>query len=148
VRPSTRYDRAMFKKILIPLDFTAENRAALDLAREMAERDDIEIRLLHVIKTIADVPFEEMRDFYERLERRARTQLEAAAAGFPNPEAVPQEVVYGRRAETIVSYAAQHGMDLILLSSHRVGPERPLAGIGTISHQVAVLAECPVLLVK
>src|SRR4051812_8643182 len=94
-----RYDRRMFHKILVPLDFTAENRAALELAREMTDRDDAEVRLLHVIETIADVPFEEMRDFYERLERRARTRLEEAAAGFSNPEAVPQDVVYGRRAE-------------------------------------------------
>ena len=138
----------MFHKILVPLDFTDENRAALDLAREMTDRYDAEIRLLHVIETIADVPFEEMRDFYERLERRARTRLEEAAANLANPEAVPQDVVYGRRAETIVSYAAENGMDLILLSSHRVGPERPLNAIGSISYKVAVLAECPVLLVK
>jgi nucleotide-binding universal stress UspA family protein len=138
----------MFKKILVPLDFTEENQSALALAREMAARDGALILLLHVIETIHDVPFEEMRSFYERLEKRARTKLEEAAAGFAGAGApVRQDVVYGRRAETIVSYAAEHGMDLILLSSHRASPERP-ASIGTISHKVAVLAHCPVLLVK
>jgi len=138
----------MFHKILVPLDFTEENRAALKLAREMAARDGASIVLLHVIETIQDVSFEEMRGFYERLERRAQTKLAEAIAGFADPAAVRQDVVYGRRAEAIVGYAAENGMDLILLSSHPIGPERPHAAIGSISHKVAVLAACPVLLVK
>jgi universal stress protein A len=138
----------MFHKILVPLDFTEENQAALKLAREMATRDGAQILLLHVIETLQDVSFEEMRDFYERLERRARTKLAQAAASFDDPAAIHQDVVYGRRPEAIVAHAAEHGTDLILLSSHRLGAERPLAAIGTISHKVAVLAECPVLLVK
>jgi len=48
----------MFHKILVPLDFTAENQAALRLAREMAVRDGAQILLLHVIETLQDVSFE------------------------------------------------------------------------------------------
>jgi hypothetical protein len=39
-------------------------------------------------------------------------------------------------------------VDLIVLTSHPLEPDRPGGGWGTISYQVAVFADCPVLLVK
>jgi hypothetical protein len=38
--------------------------------------------------------------------------------------------------------------DLILLRSHPVGTDAPNRGWATLSYRVAVLAPCPVLLVK
>lgn len=138
----------MFRKILVPLDFTPENEPALRLAAELAA-GGAEVVLLHVVETLQDVSFDEMKDFYERLEARARLKLGEAAAPLRAAGAqVREEVVYGRRAELIVAHAEAGGHDLILLSSHRVGPDRPPSGLGTISHRVAVLAGCPVLLVK
>jgi len=139
----------MFRKILVPLDFTEENEAALKAAGELAGREGTELTLLHVIETLRDVSFEEMRDFYERLEKRAARKLGEAAAGLAGAaaSAVRQDVVYGQRAEQIVAYAAERGMDLILLSSHKPGA-KPSSPLGAISHRVAVFASCPVLLVK
>jgi nucleotide-binding universal stress UspA family protein len=139
----------MFHKILIPLDFTEANEPAVRLALESAAGPGSEIVLLHVIETLYDVPFEEMRHFYDRLERRAKERLDAAAEPFRAAGlAVEQEVIFGRRVEQILGFARDKEVDLILLSSHRLGSGRPLASLGTISHQVAILATCPVLLVK
>jgi nucleotide-binding universal stress UspA family protein len=150
----------MFRKILVPLDFTEENEPAVALAVEMAERDGAEALLLHVVALIRGVPFEEMRDFYSKLERRAIEQLAEVSDRFrKRGVAVRQEVVFGHRAERILAHAREQGADLILLSSHRVSPgdvtgtgigagNGPLAALGSISHRIAVFAECPVLLVK
>jgi nucleotide-binding universal stress UspA family protein len=47
-----------------------------------------------------------------------------------------------------VRYAADAGSDLIVLATHRVGAQRPEGALGTLSHQVALLAGCSVLLVR
>ncbi len=138
----------MFHRILIPLAFVDENEAAVRVASEMATRDGSEVLLLHVVETIRGIPFEEMRGFYERLERRATTELAKAAARFRSLDVpVKSDVVFGARAEQIVTYAKEHGADLIVLSSHPASPDQP-ASLGTISHRVALFASCPVLLVK
>ena len=140
----------MFHKILIPLDFTEKNEAALRIALETAAPGaDTEVVLLHVIETIEHIEPEEMGGFYRSLEARAAAKMFALEerfkqAGIP----VRHEVLLGKRAETIVRYAEDHGTDLILLSSHKVDRQHPALGIGTLSYRVAIVANCPVLLVK
>lgn len=138
----------MFHRILIPLAFNDENEAAIKVGADLATRDGSEVLLLHVVETIRGIPFEEMRDFYQRLERRADTELAKLADRFRALE-VPakSDVVFGARAEQIVGYAKERGADLIVLSSHPASPDQP-ASLGTISHRVALFASCPVLLVK
>ncbi len=138
----------MFRRILLPVDLTDKNEAALSAAREMVA-DDGSILLLHVIETIADAPFEDMQDFYQRLEEKARTGMSAMAEALAERRvAVEQHLIYGRRTSEIVSFAAQNGADLILVSSRHLDPDHPAAAWASISHQVAVLARCPVLLLK
>ncbi len=138
----------MFHRILIPLAFNDENEAAVRVATDLATREGAEVLLLHVVETIRGIPFEEMRDFYERLERRAETELGKVAERFRALSVpVKSDVVFGSRAEQIVTYAKERGADLIVLSSHPASPDQP-ASLGTISHRVALFASCPVLLVK
>ncbi|MFL6195996.1 MAG: universal stress protein [Thermoanaerobaculia bacterium] len=141
----------MFRKILVPVDFTEKNQAALDSAVQVADREGEggEIMLLHVIETIEHIEFEEMSDFYRGLETRAIAKLFALqeklqAAGVR----VRHEVLFGKRTESIVRYAEEHGTDLVILSSHKVDRDHPALGLGTISYRIAIVARCPVLLVK
>ena len=60
----------------------------------------------------------------------------------------PEEVIFGDRAHEIVRYAMERGVDLIVLSSHRIDLGNPSAGWGTVSYKVGILSQCPVLLVK
>ena len=141
----------MFSDILVPVDLTEKNRAAVEVAADLARRaeGDARLTLLHVIETIDHVPFEDLEDFYSTLEEKAEAGLEALAGLLPagGPE-IRRRVVYGHRARAIVDYAVDEGCDLIVLSSHRVDPERRGEDWATISHKVAILAPCPVLLVK
>ena len=139
----------MFKNILIPVDLTDVHQPALDIAARLAKGNDGEVTLLHVIEVIAEMWAAEDRDFYTRLEQRARDYL-ARLGHALETRGVPrrEEVVFGSRAPEIVRYAMETGIDLIVLTSHRIDLQHPSAGWGTVSYKVGILAQCPVLLVK
>lgn len=148
----------MFRHILVPADLSEHNRAALDVAAGLAHcppppgdpaGPGCRLTLLHVVETIDHVPFEELRDFYRRLEEKARIGLEELAAAAPEG-APPREtrVVFGKRAQAILEVAVEAGCDLIVLTSRPVDPQHPASTWATISHKVALLASCPVLLVR
>ena len=138
----------MFNRILLPVDLTDKNEAALSAACKLLTESGTAV-LLHVIETIADAPFEDMQDFYQRLEEKARSGMSSLAASLTSEDlAVEQQVIYGRRAPDIVSFAQENTIDLIVMTSRNLDPSRPETAWVSISHQVAVLARCPVLLLK
>ena len=137
----------MFQHILIPVDFSERNRNAVDAARDLAKQSAGRITLIHVIETIEYISIEELRDFYSRLDRSARQGMAKLAEGLSDV-AISTVIVLGKRHDEIIRYAVENGVDLILMSSHRVDSSRPVANFGSISYRVAVLAPCPVLLLK
>ena len=138
----------MFNKILVPVDFSERSDAAVEGAITLA-RNGSEVRLFHVIEAISGVRVEDEEAFFERLERRARQVLEQHGQRLTEAGVSwDSEVVYGSRVRQIVRRAEQMEADLILLASHRLHPEKPGGGWGTLSYQVAILAPCSVLLVK
>ena len=143
---------SMYRKILVPIDFTDKNQAALDSAVQIAAsaaEDGGEITLLHVIETIEHIGFNEMADFYHGLETRATAKLFALQEQLQEKRArVRNEILFGKRAETITRYSEERAMDLIILSSHHVDRDHPALGLGSISYLIAIVARCPVLLVK
>jgi nucleotide-binding universal stress UspA family protein len=139
----------MFEHILIPVDFSERNRHAVDIARNLAKHSAARITLIHVIETIEYISVAEMRDFYNRLEISARQgmdELSESLSGQSIP--VEQVIVLGRRHDEIIRYAIENHVDLILMASHRVDPDRPAGNFGSISYRVAVLSPCAVLLLK
>lgn len=136
----------MFDEIVVPVDLTPKNERAVEVARDLALRCDSKVLLLHVIETL-ELPFEELREFYDRLQARAITymdglsrMLEAAGVAFE------VHVEFGDRASRIVRQVHDRESDLLIMDSHVVGPGS--RGPSTISYKVAVMADCPVLLVK
>jgi nucleotide-binding universal stress UspA family protein len=143
----------MFRKILVPVDFTDKNEPAFEAAQQTALHPDSEqrgeIELLHVIETIEHIGFEEMADFYRGLETRAAAKLFALEERFRGAGIKTRsEILYGKRAETIIRHAEDREIDLVVLSSHKVDRDHPALGLGTISYRIAIVARCPVLLVK
>jgi nucleotide-binding universal stress UspA family protein len=147
-RPDAK-DDLRFRHILVPTDLTERTDKALQLAGRFASRDAARVTLLHVIETISGLPFDELKPFYERMERKAGTAMNGLVRRTPEGVATAANAVaYGRRAEEIVNYAAANAVDLIVLASHRVNPSMVNRDWGTISYKVGILAQCPVLLVK
>ena len=139
----------MFQRILVPVDLTEKSLVAVDMAYEFAVQSGAEVFLLHVIETIEHIQFDELKSFYERLEKSARKGLREFSEKFvSNKLQIDQAVVYGHRSRAIVDFAIEHRADLIILASHRIDPDRPGHDWSSISYAVAILSPCPVLLVK
>lgn len=138
-----------FKKILVPVDLTDRHRRALEAAAELAQQSGGEITLLHIIEVISGLSMEEERDFYKRLEKKARNHL-APLADHLKQQQIPwrTEILYGPRGPEVVRYAVEMAADLIVLTSPRLDPNHPGAGWGSLSYKVGILSQCPVLLVK
>src|SRR5262245_41041085 len=106
----------MFHNILVPVDFTLKNEAALATALDLAHGKDAKVTLLHVIETIEHVEFEEMADFYRGLETRAAAKLYGMEERFKEALVpVYHDIIYGKRAESIVRHAEEREVDLIVL---------------------------------
>ena len=137
----------MFDHVLVPVDLTDRNRRALEAAARLAGEDG-EVTLLHVIETL-DLPFDELEDFYQRLHDRAQVEMDQMADPLSvSGVTVIQRVSYGNRLREILAHAEENSTDLIVMSSRRLEISDPPKGFATLSHQVAILSQIPVLLVK
>ena len=137
----------MFDHVLVPVDLTDRNHRALEAAARLAGEDG-EVTLLHVIETL-DLPFDELEDFYQRLHDRAQVEMDQMADPLSvSGVTVIQRVSYGNRLREILAHAEENSTDLIVMSSRRLEISDPPAGFATLSHQVAILSQVPVLLVK
>lgn len=139
----------MFQRILVPLDLSNRSQSAVDVAVDLATQSKADIVLLHVIETVEHIQFDEMKEFYGRLEKSASSGLQELASGLETQGInVEQVVIYGKRTQEIIDYAVNNRVDLILMASHRIDPDRPGHDWSSISYAVAILAPCAVLLVK
>ncbi|QEG35615.1 universal stress protein [Bythopirellula goksoeyrii] len=140
---------SLFNHLLVPLDFTPKNAAALRVALDMAKQNNARVTLMHVVETIDYADDEEIAAFYETLKKRARAKLESYAESFHDAKlSVAVKIVMGKTSRGIVSYAMQKDIDLVILSSHKVKLDEAPKGWATLSYQVSILCQCPVLLVK
>jgi nucleotide-binding universal stress UspA family protein len=119
----------VFQNILVPVDLADVHQPALQIAAHLAKENHGEVTLRHVVEVISEVWATEEREFDTRLEQMARDHLARLghaleAHGVPRRE----EVVFGHRAPEIVRDAGETGVDLIVLTSHRIDLEHPSAG--------------------
>ena len=139
----------MFKHILVPSDLTERNRKAMDIAVKMALVNEASITLLHVVETMEEADSDDFQKFYKQLGSRANKVIDKLIAQYgPKSVSIEKQILYGKRVFEIINFAAEHQVDLIIMSSHKLDPENAAEGWGTISFKVGVLSHCPVMLVK
>ena len=139
----------MYRNILIPVDLSKKGAVAVAAATDVAVPKEASITLLHVIETLQDVEYDELESFYRRIKERAEKALgswtdELSAKGFE----AAAEIVFGRRGPEILRYADEQNVDLIVMTSYALDRANPAEGFGTLSHQLAALSRCTVLLVR
>lgn len=138
----------MFEHIIVPVDLSDRNGAAIRTAAELARTSGGFVTLLHVVETL-DLPYEEVSEFYDRLEARAAAKLEEVSRPLANAGVeYEQLVLFGEPAAEIIEFAAGSVSSLLVLRSHRIDPDQPTGGWATLSYKLAILAESPILLVK
>jgi len=138
-----------FQDILVPVDFTQKNVAALDIAFELAVANRARVTLLHVVELLEVESDAELEQFYDRLGKRAESELERIAQRFSGAGITAlRKTRFGKRVPEIISVCIDHVADLVIMSSHKPDLHRPAQTWSTVSYQVSVLCPCAVLLVK
>jgi nucleotide-binding universal stress UspA family protein len=139
----------MYEHILVPTDGSDAATSAVDHAVDLAEQYDATLHVLYVIDANAYSTLEAGSDVViNALEEEGETAVQAVAdraseAGVD----VVTEVVTGTVHHSIIDYAGEEGMDLIVMGTHgRRGLDRYL--LGSVTEKVVRTAEVPVLTVR
>ena len=143
-----------YKRILVPLDGSALAEVALADAVTIAHLSGAELVLLHVMPPLEDFfapdvvhpMFVDQK--WESQKRLALDYLNSVCKRLGNDTTVIRKVVeIGPAAETIIDYAHENAIDLIVMSSHgRSGLAR--WAYGSVADRVVRYSPCPVLLVR
>jgi len=143
------------KKILVATDFSEPAKTALDYGRSFARAYGAQLEVLHVVDDIATRAtemtgtFASVDNVQQQMEVDARTRLQALLDEEDYPILKPEMVVMRSvaPAQTILAFAEQHQIDLIVLGTHgRTGLSRLF--MGSVAQHVVRMAPCPVLTVR
>lgn len=135
------------KVVLVPVDFSEQSKAAIDVGLDAVERP-AGLHVLYVLPVltrgewafVGGEPSEPTRR--EATERALRDQL-----GNEKYRGVQIAVTFGDPGTEIADYAQQIKAEMIVLPSHgRTGLKRLL--IGSVAERVCRLAHCPVLVLR
>lgn len=145
----------MFKHILVPFDGSHIAEAALKKAVELANLTGAELYLLTVYRhhSMLEASFSMVRPSDpENLDTVLRGHAQevvdhgrqiALAEGATKVRAF---IKPGQPARTIIAWAKQREVDLIVIGSRGLGSIEGYL-LGSVSHKVTALADCPVLVV-
>ena len=142
------------KKILFPTDFSRRANQALAHSLHLAKKYQAELHMLHALVLWDADPhnpayhFPDKEELQTRLKEAAATQM-TADLEEANIEDLVIKQVYERGmtpAETIVRYAGDNDIDLIVIGTHRLRRIGHL--IGSVVEEVVRMAPCSVLTIR
>ena len=142
----------MFQRIMVPMDGSELAQGVLPHATLLAKTYGAELVLVSAIDPgTADAGQEHhanLSQIAERAEAEAQRYLGTVAEGLSKQGVtVKEEVIMGRPAEAIATYAEKSGVDLIAISTHgRSGPARWL--FGSVTDRVLHLTSVPMLIIR
>ena len=142
-----------FQNILVPTDFSSHAEEATRLAADLSRHYAASVALIHVYEPVSYplpdgyvvfTPTQLERMFKEFDARLAGAKRDAEAAGARN---VTTHLLDGFAAAEIRDFAAQNGVDLIVMGRHGKGSVERLL-LGSVAEKVVQTAPCPVLSVR
>jgi nucleotide-binding universal stress UspA family protein len=145
----------MFERILVPVDGSDRALAALELAVELQKKCDSELLLLCVYRhyslleaSMSMVNPDRPENLDESMQKHAKNVVEYAksAAAENGSKNVRGFVKSGPPARTIVNFAKDKNVDLIVLGSRGIGDVEGYL-LGSVSHKVTSLSHCPTMVV-
>ncbi len=147
----------MFSHILVPIDGSAHSQKAAEVAVDFATAHDAQVTFLHVTRKF-EIP-EPLRRYVKRehitgeqlyevddaTEKMIKeVQRDARESGVKKSRT---KVVEGKPSRTIVEFARKEKCDAIFMGSRGL-TDIEAALLGSVSHKVASLASCTVVLVR
>jgi nucleotide-binding universal stress UspA family protein len=142
----------MFRRILVPADFTDVTARPLTLALDLARAGAGSVVLLTVVDDSFPNPdilsFQlPWADYHRHLRDEAQRRLEQLTKEVSGAGGVEICVVRGHPARTIVRFATEEACDLIVMATHGTrGLQHAL--LGSVTDKVIRQVHCPVLVVR
>jgi nucleotide-binding universal stress UspA family protein len=141
------------ERILCPTDFSDSSERAYDYGLSLARHYKAELYLLHIVRPVIiaspeyAIP-ESVNEFYGELREYAEEQLrEFAKTHAEGGVQVMVVVEEGIVTESILHFAREHSVDMIVMGTHgRRGFQR--LTLGSVTERVLRRAGCPVLAVR
>jgi nucleotide-binding universal stress UspA family protein len=138
----------MYKKILIPLENSAADKAILEHIRPLAKMTRASLLLMHVADGWVARNYEQLKLAESEEMKTDRAYLESVALtlrdeGFE----VSHVLAMGEPSDEIVKFSQMHKVDLIAMSTHG---HRFISDLlyGSTADKVRHLVDVPVLLLK
>lgn len=135
----------MYDRILVPLDGSTEAEIALPYAEEIAVRFAAELILVSVSEPTGEEKDDLYLSYLERVKERVRGQLQEW--GAKEGAKLRSEVLLGRPANQILTYAEENTVSLIVMASRGRSGHGPWL-LGNIAAKILRAINKPVLLVR
>lgn len=138
------------RRILVPVDFSDASKMAVRHAKELAQPDEAQLDLLHVLEQVVypsaygvDPAHLATQEVLGRVEK-SLGDIAREDAGY---DRVQTSVKVGYAPLTILDYAEDNEIDLIVIATHgRTGFDRVL--LGSVAERVIRRSPVPVFVVK
>lgn len=144
--------RNAYRRVLVPVDFSADSRAALAFARRLAP--DAELHLLHAFEALFEstlrlggAPEEDIQRHRRESREQAGKDMTAMLTGLEMDEArVSRIIAHGYPPSVISDSRKEIGADLIAIGKHGRSRLEELL-LGSVTLHALAAAECDVLVV-
>ena len=142
-------------RILVPTDFSPTSDEALAYAKRLAERFGASLHVVHAFEDpfttaafaaemYTPLPVSMRESMIRDCEQRLAERLPPADKTLYHGTA---EIVVGTPAKSIVEYAANSGVDLIVMGTHGRGGMAHVL-LGSVAERVVRTAACPVVTIR
>jgi nucleotide-binding universal stress UspA family protein len=144
--------RAAYRRVLVPVDFSDDSRAALAFTRRLAP--EAELHLLHAFEALFEstlrlggAPEEDIQRHRREARERAGKDMSAMLAGLKIDETrVSRIIAHGYPPSVISDSRKEIGADLIAIGKHGRSRLEELL-LGSVTLHALAAAECDVLVV-
>lgn len=141
-------------KILLAVDGSENAKRAVDYVLKMTQKqEDLMITVIHIINSQKEITklrniSSEIQDIKERVVKNGMEIIERHVSIFENNHIkVATKLLDGDPATKIVEYAKLGEYDHIVLGTRGLTDLQSIV-LGSVSHKVLALSECPVTFIK
>lgn len=144
-----------YQHVLAPVDFSDTGSIVIKRAKEIAERYDTRLSLLHVVQDVAPLgaePFGEPsaliinEELREQQLKQAEEKLEELANQHDLPLSVDRAIAEGFTTDAILEFASEKQVDLIVIAHS--GKKGFFGLLGSTADSVVKSAKCDILVIR
>ncbi len=150
-----------YRKILVPYDGSSFSKKALSEALEMAKTFYSKIYILSVIEIASDIPpgvlSGVVNEKLDKLKREIKLPKKFSTSTKLQHQInectkygveVQVEILIGNPTDSVLKFARQNKIDLIIMGSQGLRGMKKLTALGSVSRSVSEEAKCPVMIIR